>query len=110
MLGAVTAIAGCAAERFGSTGAGGAMFGYADKPMERIRVGFVGIGKRGYAAYRRCAWMIPYLEATAVCDIDDWKCDRCEQFALDHGLKPPKKYVGAEAYKALCDDPNVDVV
>ena len=110
LLGAATAIAGCAAERFGSTGAGGPMFGYADKPMDRIRVGFVGVGKRGYAAYRRCAWLIPYLDATAVCDVDDWKCDRCEQFAIDHGLNPPKKYVGPEAYKALCGDSDVDVV
>ena len=110
LLGAATAIAGCAADRFGSAGAGGAMYGYADKPMERIRVGFVGVGKRGFAAVRRCAWLIPYLEATAVCDIDDWKCDRCAQFALDHGLNPPKKYVGPEAYKALCDDSDVDVV
>ena len=108
---AAAVLAGCAAERFGPLGGAGPMSGYADKPFEgTIRVGLLGVGRRGLMALRRLACCVTDVEVTAICDIDQRKVSLCNRFLEDRGLRRAAEYVGPEAYKALCDDPDVDVV
>ena len=52
-MGLAAMAAGCMSKGMKLTGGGGApMQGYADKPMETIRVGFVGLGSRGPGSAR----------------------------------------------------------
>jgi hypothetical protein len=83
---------------------------YALKPMNRIRVGFVGIGSRGTGAVHRVS-MLPGVDIVALCD------KKPERVALNQNwLKAnkypivPKSYVGEEAYKSLCDFGDCDVI
>jgi hypothetical protein len=66
-MGALALSAGCRMNRLGF-GTGGAMQDFALQPMKRIRVGFVGIGKRGTAAVHRVS-MLPGVDIVALCDL-----------------------------------------
>ena len=108
---AAAVLAGCAAERIGSIAGAGDMTYYADKPFTgKIRVGVIGVGRRGLAAVRRLATCVTDVEVTALCDVVRTKTAMCNRFLTDRGLPKAAEYVGPEGYKALADDPNVDVV
>ena len=110
-MGAAAVAAGCRLDRFGF-GAGGSMQNFALPPMKRVRVGFVGVGARGTVAVRRLS-AIPGVEIAALCDSRAeavegnlaWLRER--KYA---GVDRIRKYVGAEAYKDLCDFGACDVV
>ena len=64
-MGAAAIAAGCmSAKNAPCSGAGGSMFGFAAKPLKKIRVGCVGIGSRGSGAVHRLA-SIPGVVKTA---------------------------------------------
>lgn len=103
--------AGCSIEKIGSRG--GSMSNFTVPPMKRIRVGFIGLGERGSAAARRVN-ILPGIETTALCDlrpeavaeVREWLT---KKWGADVG--PMREYSGREdSWKALCDDPEVDVV
>ena len=64
---ALGALAGCAVDRPALCGAG-TMTGFKCAPMDRIRIGFIGVGERGSAAVHRCS-VFPRVETAAVCDL-----------------------------------------
>lgn len=118
-----TAWMGAAAFAVGCTGTKGLGFGdaglmatYADKPFKKLRVGIVGLG-RGKVGFPFAA--IPGCEITAICDIDEDRINKAlkgieekRSLAISKDQKSaPKIYTGSEeAWKALCDDDNVDFV
>ena len=106
--GAAAAFGGCASGGlFGTTGAPMARF--AAPPMERVRIGVIGMGQRGMPAVRTISG-IPGAEVTAMCDLRQDAIEAATQFFRERGEKVPKAYTGAEGWKALCDDPDVDFV
>ena len=110
-MGAAAMVAGCQMNRFGF-GQGGQMQDYAFTGLKgkKIRVGFVGIGSRGSGAVHRVS-MIPGVEIVALCDKDPAAVERNLKWLADSKYKTvPKKYVGDEAYKELCDFGECDVV
>ena len=108
-MGVAAMAAGCQMNRFGF-GTGGTMQDYVLKPMKRIRVGFVGIGGRGSGAVHRVS-MIPGVDIVALCDKnpDQVKKNLAWLAARKYRIVP-KKYIGDEAYKELCDFGECDVV
>ena len=54
---------------------GAPMLGFRCKPMERVRVGVVGLGSRGMGMISRVG-KLPGVDVTAVCDIQDAKINR----------------------------------
>ena len=65
--GAAAALGGCATDGlFGASGAPMALF--AAPPMERVRIGVIGMGQRGMPAVRTLSG-IPGAEVTAMCDL-----------------------------------------
>ena len=110
-MGAAAMAAGCQMNRFGF-GQGGQMQDYAYQKLKgkKIRVGFVGIGSRGSGAVHRVS-MIPGVDIVALCDKDPAAVERNVKWLSDRKYKiVPKKYIGDEAYKELCDFGECDVV
>lgn len=80
--------------------------GLAAQPMERVRVGFVGLGQRGREAVMR--WC--HLERTdivAVCDLSADSVADVQQLLRDNGRPAAHAFSSAEQ---LCDMPNLDLV
>ena len=74
--------------------------------MERVRVGFVGLGQRGREAVMR--WC--HLERTdivAVCDLSADSVADVQQLLRDNGRPAALAFSSAEQ---LCDMPNLDLV
>ena len=109
MLGAAAA-AGCSIDKvcFSSCGS---MANFAVPPMEKVRVGFIGIGERGFAAVRRVN-LFPGIETAALCDLRAEAVAEAREW-LKNNNKPGAmhEYKGKDdSWKGLCDDPQVDVV
>ena len=110
-MGAAAMAAGCQMNRFGF-GQGGQMQDYAFQKLKgkNVRVGFIGVGQRGTAAVHRVS-MIPGVEIVALCDKNPAAVERNLKWLADSKYKiVPKKYIGDEAYKELCDFGECDVV
>ena len=87
------------------------MSNFAMAPMDRIRIGYIGIGERGTWAVHRIATM-PGVEVAALCDLRQEAVDAARKWLVERE-KPGamREYKGsADAWKGVCDDPDVDVV
>ena len=86
-------LAGCATSKAAGGGVTGSLVGFRTAPMDRIRVGFIGVGERGMAALHR-VMLFKGVEVTAVGDI------RTE--AAEEGVAFLKKWKlpGSDAVKA----------
>ena len=107
-MGAAAAAAGCVGGKAGLGGTG-TMSNFRTPPMRRIRVGFVGLGNRGRAAVNRVA-LIPGCEVVALCDLKQECVDKSQAWLKEKGKPKAREYVGTDAYKRMCDAPDVDVV
>ncbi len=87
----------------------GDMLGYADKPIDTIRVGIVGLGSRGSFAVWRYTY-VPWTRITAVCDVEPDRVEKSVKTLTDKGLPAPATYTGYEGYKELCASDEVDLV
>ena len=100
-MGATAALAGCATDSVKLASAG-SMTAYADKPLKKVRVGIAGLGMRGSGAVERLA-AIPGVEVAALCDLYEQRVAGRAKWLTDNGKPDPAKYVGPEAYKAMCN-------
>ena len=88
---------------------GGTMQGFACAPVERVRVGIVGVGRRGEWAAKRLS-KIPGLEVTALADVEEYRLAEGNAALKSEGRREARTYLGPESYKAVADDPAVDLV
>ena len=107
-MGVVAAAAGCVG-RNALKLVGGPMQGFACAPLKRVRVGVAGLGGRGTSALKRISG-IPGCVITGACDLRQDRIGDCNDFLKRQGLSPAKEYCGPEAYKAMCEAADVDVV
>ncbi len=78
-------------------------------PLDVVRVGIVGLGKRGLAAVER--WCnIERTEIVALCDVSPSCVDEAERMMSCYGKESPKKYCGEGAYLEMCRQENVHLV
>jgi len=83
--------------------------GMAAPAIDTVRVGFVGLGMRGSDAVRR----FTHIEGVRIAALCDYEADRVEassRFLREAGLPPAACYSGEEGYKALCANPDIDLV
>ncbi len=85
------------------------MIGYADAPIDTIRVGIVGLGARGSFAVWRYTY-VPWTKITAICDVEPDRVEKSAKVLAEKGLPEPAKYSGYEGYKELCASEDVDLV
>ncbi len=78
--------------------------------LSTVRIGFVGVGGQGTSHVRNML-QVPGAEITAVCDLVQSKVENSQKLSVEAGQRKPKGFSnGPEAYKALCQLDDVDVV
>lgn len=86
------------------------MCGFAAPKIENVRIGFIGVGNRGYAAVERIS-NIEGVTIAAISDKVDERSKKAQDFLLKHNLPKAKEYSGSdEAWKQLCESPDIDLV
>lgn len=79
-------------------------------PIEVVRVGFVGLGMRGYSAVDRFVH-VPDSKIAALCDVEADRVARSVSILERNGLEPALTFSGSEdAWKGLCESTEVDLV
>ena len=80
------------------------------KPMDVVRVGFVGVGGRGRGDLRNLL-NTGGVEVRAVCDIVEANAVRAQKMVTDAGQPQPQTYTrGDTDYKRLCARDDLDLV
>ncbi len=110
-MGAAMALAGCTSNGKGLLGGtvGAPMHGFVAPKLDQVRVAVVGVGGRGSGAVRRLA-RIPGVKIAAVCDLVEGKVAANANWLKTNLKYEPRRYVGPEAYRAICDAADIDVV
>ena len=87
------------------------MCGYAAPKLEKVRIGFIGLGNRGPAAVIRMS-KIEGVEIKALCDLRPEKANGAKKKLLDTTkLFNPDVYTGGEhEWKKLCERNDIDLV
>ncbi len=82
----------------------------AAKPLDKVRIGFVGIGGRGRGDLRNLL-KLEGVEIRAVCDIVESKVVRAQKMVTEAGQPLPQPYSQGDAdYKRLCARDDLDLV
>ncbi|MEG1685401.1 MAG: Gfo/Idh/MocA family oxidoreductase [Bacteroides sp.] len=77
--------------------------------MESVRVGFVGLGMRGPGAVERFTH-IPGVEIIALCDYEQERAEKCQQYLEKASMPKATIYSGAKGYEELCKRNDIDLV
>ncbi|MCR5760247.1 MAG: Gfo/Idh/MocA family oxidoreductase [Bacteroidales bacterium] len=86
------------------------VLGLVTPALDTVRVGFVGLGMRGGDAVVRYTY-VPGVKITALCDVEPDRVEESQKDLEKRGFPAAAGYSGdLEAYKKLCEDPNVDLV
>ncbi|MCR5547881.1 MAG: Gfo/Idh/MocA family oxidoreductase [Bacteroidales bacterium] len=87
------------------------MICYSAPAIDTVGVGFVGVGMRGRDAVRRYQ-DVPWSKVVAICEVDQERADTAIAYFKRKapGKELPLVYVGEEAYKDLCKNPEIDLV
>ncbi|MFN0136350.1 MAG: Gfo/Idh/MocA family protein, partial [Phycisphaerae bacterium] len=80
------------------------------KPMERVRIGFVGVGGMGTNHVNQLL-RVPGAEIVAVCDIVPEHAARAADLVEKAGFGKPAQFTkGPTDYKRLCETVDCDIV
>jgi predicted dehydrogenase len=80
------------------------------KPLETVRLGFIGVGGRG-SGHVRDALRIPKVQLKAVCDINPTRVEAIQNWTQKAGQARPEGYSkGPVDYKRLCANPDLDAI
>jgi hypothetical protein len=84
--------------------------GFAAPPLERVRIGFVGVGLQG-GGHVRNFLRIDGVDIVAVCDIDEPRAEEVASWVADVGKEPPELYTRGETdFRRLCERDDIDLV
>ena len=86
------------------------MIGFAADPIEKVRVGFIGLGDRGDGAIQRYVY-IDGAEIVALCDIEEDRVKKAQEYLAEHGRPAAAEYFGSEdAWKEMCQREDLDLI
>lgn len=89
--------------------AAGNMSGYAAPKIDKVRIGFVGLGMRGPGAVQRMSF-IDGVEIIALCDKYPDRATKAQSILEKAGRKKAVEYSGEEGWKAMCERPDIDLI
>ncbi|MFZ0281908.1 MAG: Gfo/Idh/MocA family oxidoreductase [Bacteroidales bacterium] len=85
------------------------MSGYAAPKLEKVRIGFIGLGNRGPGHVSSMS-LIEGVEIKALCDIVPEEVEKVRKRLEPKGIKPELYSGNAEAWKRMCDRDDIDLV
>jgi len=86
------------------------MCGYAAPKLDKVRIGFVGLGNRGPGAVERMSH-IEGVEIAGLCDQYEDRVEKIQQKLEKAGIPLAKSYTGSkDAWKAMCENPDIDLI
>ncbi len=86
------------------------MSGYAAPKLDKVRIGFVGLGMRGPGAVERMSY-IEGVEIVALCDQYEDRVEKMQKLLEKQGLSRAKSYSGSkDAWKKMCENPDIDLI
>ena len=86
------------------------MCGYAAPKLDKVRIGFVGLGSRGPGAVNRLSH-IEGVEIIALCDQYADRVEKVQKKLDEQGIPRAKSYSGSkDAWKAMCENPEIDLI
>ena len=89
---------------------GKSVIGLIAPKMDVVRVGFIGVGQRGYGHVKRMSH-IEGAEIVAICDNHQEVLDRSAKFLTENGHKQPALYGNGEyAYREMLNRQDIDIV
>ena len=78
-------------------------------PIDTVRIAFIGIGGRGYAAVKRYTFL-EGVEIKVLCDLEAVSTEKAQKLLKRKGLPAADIYNGAEDYKTICERDDIDLV
>src|SRR5512136_2089926 len=82
------------------------MCGYSAPKLDKVRVGFIGLGNRGPVNVDAIAY-VEGVEIKALCDKRMVRVENSQKILSKHGLPPASEYGGSEdAWTELCKNPH----
>ncbi len=89
---------------------GNSVIGLIAPKMDVVRVGFIGVGQRGYGHVKRMSH-IEGAEIVALCDTHTEVLNRSAKYLTDKGVKAPTLYSDGEyAYRKMLNRDDIDIV
>ncbi|WP_336518110.1 Gfo/Idh/MocA family protein [Pollutibacter soli] len=85
------------------------MSGFAVPKMDKVRIGFIGLGMRGSDAVQRVSF-IEGIEIKAICDKLKDRVEKSNQALVKSGLPAAKGYDGNDGWKAMLENEDLDLV
>jgi predicted dehydrogenase len=86
------------------------VMGLACEPLEKVRIGVIGLGMRGMEAVDRLLY-VDGVEIKAVCDLLPDRVTKAQKIVTDRGMVQPAGFsAGAEDWKKLCEREDIDLV
>lgn len=82
---------------------------YAAKPLDRVRIGIVGLGNRGMKAVARYE-LVPGADIVALADHKETSTITANRILVQSGRPSANTYFGQKAHMNLMDDPSVNLV
>ncbi|MFC3200090.1 Gfo/Idh/MocA family protein [Parapedobacter deserti] len=85
------------------------MSGYAAPRIDKVRIGFIGLGMRGPGAVHRMS-RIEGVEIKALCDKDPARATKAQGILEKAGLSKAKEYSGENGWKDMLANDELDLV
>ena len=86
------------------------VLGLTAEPLDVVRIGVVGLGRRGSFAVERLSY-VPDAVVTALCDIEPDRAEESLAWLKSHGRPEAAVFAGkADSWKQLCERDDVDLV
>ena len=91
----------------------GSMIGFNTTPIEKVRVGIIGLGNRGMVLLKMFEWLIQNnkAEIVALCDLKEENTQKAANFVSKHQSKKAKQYTGKEnTWETVAKKDDIDLL
>ena len=91
----------------------GSMIGFNTTPIEKVRVGIIGLGNRGMVLLKMFKWLIQNnkAEIVALCDLKEEKTQKAADFVSKYQSMKAKQYTGKEnIWETLAKKDDIDIL